>query len=127
VHIDSRGVNRQAPKRNLLRDPRHVTEFEVQAFLYSELKAIGWTVRGEVPTFRHKARFDLVVYDNEGYPLRIIETKCVRRSAKRGTRSGDQIGEYYDFYGVPVDLVCGMKEAARYIGMVRAGQILPPF
>lgn len=127
MHIDTRQTNRQAPKRGLLRQPTNPTEFEVQAFVYSELRRIGWNVRGEVPTFAHKARFDLVVYDNMDEPIRIIEVKCERRSAKRGTRSGDQIGDYYDFYGVPVDLVCGMSEARKYIARCAAGDVLPAF
>jgi hypothetical protein len=122
MHIDSRPVNRQAPKRNLLKNPQGHSEFEVQAHIYCELRKMGWEVRGELTTYAGKARFDLVVFDGGGrFPIRIIEVKCRPRSAKPGTRSGDQIGDYYDHFGIPVDLVCGMKDAVSYLRRVADG------
>jgi hypothetical protein len=104
------------------------TEFEIQAFLYASLKNAGYHVRGEVAMFSRRSRFDLVIFDSEKHgatgcryrPLRIIEVKKRRRSSRRGTKSGNQVHGYYESFGYPVDFVCGMKEARKYLEEIPA-------
>lgn len=103
--------------------PGDASEFEVQSFLFWSLKQLGYDVRGEV---RSKfGRFDLVIYDSNRDPTRIIEVKkwtheALRTSKKRCRdipRQRLQIIRY-ERAGVPVDLVAGMKNARKYVGMV---------
>ena len=88
------------------------TEFEIQAIIYAGLLALGYAVRGEVPTRCGTCAFDLVVYRDDK-PIRIIETK--KKRAAIGKRK--QVRRYAKF-GVPVDLVCGMSQARGYVSRV---------
>lgn len=102
------------------------SEFEVQSYLYSSLLALGWKVRGELKTRCRSCRFDLVVFDDQNKPVRIIEVKRRKsriNAAKRGDRR--QAARYREF-GIPVDLVRGMEEAERYIEVVRSGSLPKP-
>ena len=95
------------------------TEFEVQAFIYNELRSHGIVVRGEVRTRCGSCKFDLVVY----CPLRrarvIIETKNGRSvTARLGrVKTRAQVRRYSE-YGLPVLVVRGMKEAAKACSQV---------
>jgi hypothetical protein len=95
--------------------PGEATEFEVQAFLYTSLKLLGLDVRGCVPASGGADVFDLVVYSPERTAARIIEVKKANRKAL-----ARQL-KRYSRYGVPVDEVCGMREAKRYVASVAAG------
>lgn len=128
LSISELQVNKQAKFRCMLRSPRG-SEFEVQAFLWNELRRMGYVVRGEVSCYDCRARFDIVIYENDfkpgdRWPLRIIEVKKTRRSNCNTTASGAQVHGYYDRFGIPVDLVGGMKEAKRYLKLIPTK--LPP-
>lgn len=102
-----------------LKYPQHRSEFEVQAFLFFELKALGFDIRGEVKAKGIRgARFDLVIFDGKGEkiskrkPLRIIEVKARRKQG--GVKAKKQAQRYSD-YGPPVDLVRGPLQARKYV------------
>jgi hypothetical protein len=105
------------------------TEFEIQAFLYSELKLRGYYVRGEVTFAGCSERLDLVIYgDEQGdscrVPVRIIEVKRAMGFDGGESKCIDQATRYYERFGVPVDVVGGMHAARMYL--CRIYQILPP-
>ncbi len=89
--------------------PDSETEFEIQAFLYSELRSLGLHVRGCVSTVGGSDVFDLVVYNTDLRPILIIEVKKIEAAVCR-----KQIKRYKRF-GVPVDVVKGMPQAREYI------------
>ena len=111
--------------------PSAPSEFEVQAFLYWELKRMGFNVRGEVHG-RHdgkRLRFDLVIFCGKRNPVRIIEVKKHTkrfikaegiRNQKMARDLTDQVRRY-EKSGVPVDVIGAMREAEAYIEKVRAG------
>jgi hypothetical protein len=114
--ISKQAVNKQAPHRNALRNLSRPSEFEIQAFLYQQLRDMGYLVRGEVTTKKGRARFDLVIFSpGKRFPLRIIE---VKKRHSRGT--GNQVNRYYSEFGVPVDLVGGMDSAREYLHTIPA-------
>jgi hypothetical protein len=124
--FDTRPVHLQAPCRGNMRYPTAPTEFEVQAFLYIELRKMGYNARGEVSVYNNRARFDIAIYPhgtNLKIPLRIIEVKDVSQSLRHSSRCGKQASRYYCEFGIPVDLVCGMKAAREYLE--RIGGVLP--
>jgi hypothetical protein len=100
------------------------SEFEVQAFLFEQLKLLGFTVRGEITTRCGTCRFDLVVA-TDGKLVRIIEVKKSKppglSSMKRKIKSDrkSQVKRYSTF-GVAVDMVVGMREARAFIERVRS-------
>lgn len=101
------------------------SEFEIQAFLYLELKKLGFVVRGEVATKCGTCVFDIVVYQSEK-PVRILEVKKYRKPVgatridkrKAAKSRADQLARYSAF-GVPVDLVCTISNAKEYVENVR--------
>lgn len=98
------------PSRNYLEmkyRPRP-SEFEIQAYLYCELRRLGYDVRGEVATKDGDSRFDLVVFSKQR-PVRIIEVKSCHKRCR--AKQLDQ----YRTYGIKVLAVCGMKEAQELI------------
>lgn len=75
--------------------PDNLSEFDIQADLYFDLRNLGYTVRGEVhaPTSEGKIRIDLVVF-KYGIARILIEVKnsdCLELLDGRGTR---QIRKY---------------------------------
>lgn len=102
------------------------SEFEVQAFIYEQLKQIGYTVRGEVKTKCGTCIFDIVVYADRR-PVRVIEVKKSKKFgslSRQGKRHfsrlrAEQVRRYESF-GVPVDLVCTLHDAREYIAAVRS-------
>ena len=84
------------------------SEFEIQAYLYCELRRLGYDVRGEVSTKDGDCRFDLVVFANKK-PVRIIEVKSCRK------RYRSRQLEQYRAYGIKVLSVCGMSEAIELV------------
>lgn len=104
--------------------PRFPSEFEVQAYLYHELRKLGLDVRGCVSSRSCKAVFDLVIFSEDKKPLRVIEVKKrilsrknVRRSTWKNQRS--QM-ERYGYFETPVDLVQGMDQAIQYVKGISA-------
>lgn len=132
MDISTLPLNRQAPGRGQLGYPARVSEFEIHAYLYVKLKTMGYDVRGEVCGHANH-RFDLVIFGPEKnakgrtriMPVRIIEVKRGRCTSKPTTRSGKQVCGYYERYGVPVDLVGGLKEAKAYVEIIRSIIPLP--
>lgn len=107
-----------------LDEPKHCTEFEVQAYLWHELRALGLNVRGEVKlkfSKRQTVRFDLACFQ-EGRLTAIIEVKrssVQHKTTWKETRQGLR----YLQYGVPVYIVYGMDEADVFITEIRKGAI----
>jgi hypothetical protein len=112
--------------------PETETEFEIQAFIYSELRAMGVDVRGElVTTFydgseigcrsqkcRTVCRFDLVVFADRK-PVHIIEVKRERKKVIK--ECGRQCGRYRR-YGVPVTFVSGMDQSRTIVSQFYASR-----
>jgi hypothetical protein len=101
-----------------IRYPSLPSEFEVQAFLYTELRCLGYDARGEVTTRDGEFRFDIVIFTGAGHsrrPVRIIEVKDRTKSYRR-----KQI-EAYGTYGVIVISVCGMDQARALLNRAKAG------
>jgi len=93
------------------------TEFEVQAYLYSALKAAGLDVRGEItfrnPKTRENYRFDIVIYEYSA-PKEIVEVKAMPVRHKNGVENTRQANRYRNF-GIPVVFVYGLEDADSYI------------
>ena len=99
-----------------------VSEFDVQATLYSELKRHGFDVRGEV-TVRGKQpiingrrcqmRFDLVMYET-GRATHIVEVKANPVKHKNGL-NGTRQARRYQCFGVPVTFVYGLADAEQFV------------
>jgi hypothetical protein len=101
--------------------PRH-SEYDVQIWLYFQLKdRLGWDVRLEVKVLKKKIRFDIVRY-RDGVPVRIVEVKRAGRVITHNEfvcwhlspKTEAQLNRYRA-YGIPVDLVQGMKWAKEYV------------
>jgi len=86
----------------LILKPDKLSEFEMQATLWVELKRLGYDVRGEVPaTWRGtKSHFDLVIFVG-GQGALIIEVKNSRADAIRHGKKTRQTAKYRD-YGLPL-------------------------
>ena len=103
------------------------SEFEVQSFIYEQLRVMGYYVRAEVGTRCGSCIFDIVVYVEEN-PVRVIEVKKNRgkpknrMSRKNIQKARDAQIDRYGSFGVPVDLVCSMEEAKKYIDNLRSGR-----
>lgn len=134
-----RASKRIRRKLGVLRQPKRMTEFEVQAELYFRLREyFGLPVRGEVTAITNnydRVRFDLVVFwdKNPQVPVCIIEckgrsTKTVRRSTYKR-----QINKY-ESIGVPV-VLCGGKafiddaidETLRHVDAFNRANAVMPF
>lgn len=97
--------------------PKEPTEFEVQSFLYQGLRRLGYVVRGEVRTALGAFRLDLVIYLGHR-AVKLIEVKA-RESPKGPREEGREKRkaqlEAYRTMGLPVESVCGMTEAERFL------------
>ena len=96
------------------------TEFEVHAYLYSELKLRGYDIRGEI-TFTDKAtnehyRFDLVLYKK--HAVEIIEVKAHATKHKDCLENTRQAKKYRRF-GIPVVFIYGIDDADLYLSELR--------
>lgn len=100
-----------------IRYSKHVSEFEVQAHLFSTLRKLGYNIRGEVKAYdvggskkKTYCRFDLVIFNrnrwNENHPILIIEVKR-KRHRNKGLKS--QINKYAKF-GIPVIVYYSFKD-----------------
>ena len=112
-------------------EPTKHTEFEIQAYLYTQLRLLGYNIRGEVNVRyksswknRAKCRFDLA--DFSGGVLRgIIEVKS--RPIKHKTEDGwlgTRQGSRYNDYFVPVRLILGMDDAINFVNTVITNKTL---
>ena len=109
-----------------------ISEFEVQALAYWELKKVFPIVRGEYKVAmsqeelkkipldengnrgrRVHARFDIVIFDSKEEMKLIIE---VKKSAE--SNSFKQADRYMELTGVPCIYIRGMKEAEDAINIV---------
>lgn len=95
-----------------IEEPKTPSEFEVQSYIYQEIKALEYNVHGEVKSISGKHRFDLVVFHNK-FPLIIIEVKT--NKASKNSKGIKRQCEEYLKYGTHVELICGMDEARDFI------------
>lgn len=99
-----------------VREPKGDTEFEVQAFLWNELRKLGINARGEVKAKYAKrayVRFDIAIFKN-GSLTQIIEIKRSKINHKTTWRQTRQ-GTRYNEFGVPVVIIYGMEEAKNFL------------
>jgi hypothetical protein len=112
-----------------MKPPDHVSEFEIQAFIYSKLKELGVNVRGEVNVpfdnskeplgrrrnRRAKCRLDLAIFKNDSL-AEIIEVKTDPEIRDGGARwRSTRQGRRYTSMGVPVAIIYGMEEAESFV------------
>lgn len=96
--------------------PTYQSEFEVQAWLFSTLRAAGLDVRGEVRVEikrRERVRFDLVLFDKNKAPKLVVEVKRQGRRITPAVADTRQ-GRRYIRFGVPVRFICGPKQAEEF-------------
>ena len=97
-------------------EPQGDTEFEVQAYLWGELRKMGVNARGEVKTRHGKrtwVRFDIAIFI-AGKLTRIIEVKRSPINHKT-TWEDTRQGKRYNEFGVPVSIVYGMPQAEEFL------------
>lgn len=110
--------------------PGEPSEFEIQSYLYTKLRAQGVDVRGEVGGTEGD-RFDLVLFNGDNVAVRIIEVKkrhvkaskklsAMQEHEKNGVIRARRQVKKYKRYDVPVDMVAGMTAAIQYIQDIRA-------
>jgi len=117
--------------------PHKPSEFECQAYLWYQLRLLGFDARGEVRTSGCRSFLDIVVFDDSQIPVRIIENKkslvpkrigqghgTKRRANKAKRKRHEQLDKYRKL-GVPIDLVIGLREANKYIENTRLNDSLP--
>ena len=119
-------ASRQVKRDNsiVVTEPTRPTEFEVQAFIWNGLRAMGINARGEVKTaFNGRAcvRFDIAIFDG-GVLSGVVEIKSSPIKHKTTWEETRQ-GERYAQFGVPVRLVYGMDEAKRLLADAEAGRM----
>ena len=110
--------------QKLVVEPDRQTEFEVQAYLWSQLRSLGINVRGEVKaTFEKRSvvRFDLVVF-KDGVLQGIIEVKSAPIKHKTCWEQTRQGLRYHQF-GVPVVIVYGQDQAEALIKNATEGNL----
>jgi len=114
-------------KENTINYPDHVSEFEVQAYLYWMLKqSTAADIRAEVKSrgthglrpSKTACRFDIVVFKN-AVAVCIVEVKSdkVRHST---TMQDTRQGTRYPTYGVPVVVCYGMNDIPIVISTVQS-------
>lgn len=95
----------------MISPPQSETEFEIQAWLWGELRRLGFNARGCVGTDAGDV-MDLVIFDEDDHARCVVETKKGHK-ANRCARSKNQ-RQRYELYGVPVVSVCGMASAVEF-------------
>jgi hypothetical protein len=96
------------------------TEFEIQSYLFWQMRSLGLCVRGEMRSKCDRCIFDRVISAGER-PVRIIEVKkhkpmgTTRRDRRARGRAVRAQVERYSEFGIPVDLVTSMREAKDYV------------
>lgn len=102
-------------------EPKKTSEFEIQAMLWSELRAMGYNVRGEVRApfaagmRRERCRFDLAIFE-DGKMVGIIETKAgVTKHKTEAGWHGTRQGFRYSTFGVPMVVIYGQRHAEEFL------------
>lgn len=103
--------------------PEVHSEFEVQAFLFSELKLAGFDARGEVQVHglfgqrstKASCRFDIVIFKDK-QAIMVLEVKARSVKHKSGVENTRQ-GKRYPLFGVPVYFIYGMEDAKEFLSM----------
>jgi hypothetical protein len=99
-----------------VKEPTSPTEFEVQAYVWNELRKKGVNARGEVKTQfakRQHVRFDIAIFDG-GKLTHIIEIKISKIKHKTSWANTRQ-GYRYNQFGVPVTILYGMDDAVNFL------------
>jgi len=100
----------------VVKEPTRETEFEVQAYIWNELRSLGINARGEVKSKfcgRAMVRFDVAVFDDKGVLSGIIECKREGKTGDNWTETRQ--GTRYAQFGVPIRLVSGMSQAQSLV------------
>ena len=121
---ESTHLMRATSQEKTIKYPLCDSEFEVQAWLFSELRSKGYDVRGEVNFLgsfglretKATCRFDLVVFKAREAAL-VLEVKARPVSHKRGVANTRQ-GIRYTQFGVPVLFVYGIAGAKDAVSFV---------
>lgn len=107
-------------------EPKKTSEFEIQAMLWAELRAMGYNVRGEVRTpftggmKRERCRFDLAIFE-DGKMVGIIETKAgVTKHKTDAGWHGTRQGFRYSTFGVPMVVIYGQNHAEKFLDATRS-------
>ena len=112
----------------MLKEPTRPSEFEVQAWLWSELRSLGFNVRGEVKYRldggKHSprkpyCRFDLAEF-RDGEIVGVIEVKSapIKHKSVGGWKDTRQ-GRRYLSLPIPLHVVYGMADAERLVERAR--------
>ena len=109
-------------KKTIANRDENLTEFEVQSFLYGEIKAKGLNVRGELVHIdkktKEKCRFDLVLFDKSGIKAElIIEVKAGKVKHKTTLEDTRQYKKYTEF-GCKVVFVYGIEDAKELLKVI---------
>ena len=107
-----------------VQEPTQRTEFEVQAFLWTELRRLGINARGEVKAVfagRATVRFDIAIFQDRKL-VGIVEVKAAEIKHRDGWELTRQ-GTRYAQFGVPVRIVYGMGGAEVAISDAMAGNL----
>lgn len=105
-----------------IKEPTHVSEFEVHAYVWSELRKMGINARGEVKVpfactenRRATCRFDIGIFE-DGFLAGIIEIKSgVIKHKTDGGWTATRQGSRCMSFGVPVEIIYGQAEAELFI------------
>lgn len=109
--------------KRLVKEPAGKTEFEVQAYLWSELVKRGINARGEVKArYERRAyvRFDIAIF-KDGELAQIIEIKKSRIKHKTSWEDTRQ-GKRYNAFEVPVTILYGMDDVNEYLKSISLPQ-----
>jgi len=101
-----------------VREPTSPTEFEVQAYVWTELRSRGVNARGEVKAKfarRSTVRFDIAIF-TDGKLSQIVEIKKAKVNHKTTWEETRQ-GHRYNQFGVPVTILYGMEDAEKFVSM----------
>lgn len=99
-----------------VKEPTSPTEFEVQAYVWNELRKRGVNARGEVKARfarRSTVRFDIAIF-KEGKLSQIVEIKKSKMNHKT-TWEDTRQGNRYNQFGVPVTILYGMDQAEEFV------------
>jgi hypothetical protein len=111
-------IHQEAFMRIPVEEPKFITEFEVQAYLWNELRKRGINARGEVKTKYDKrayVRFDIAIF-KAGQLTHIVEIKRSKISHKTSWNDTRQ-GKRYNEFGVPVNIIYGMEGADEFLSV----------